>query len=284
MLEARRLPACGCRRAPLCCGRPLYDFGMLDRAEAGSGARRSTRCAPRSDAGVADRRARAELRRRLPRRAARPLPGRRGRQAAGAADVHARRVPRAKRRTTSRRGCAGKAHRARRTAITRRCIGIGRRATRCSTSIGLDYRGARRGLLRHGRLVRLRAGQVRRVAWRSASACCCRAVRAADARHADHRRRLQLPRADPPGQRPPRRCTWPRCCSWRSTTARRHRPTSTRQRRRSAGTSGSWHDDGATGHGPVAVPRPGGRRHRRVGRRRPRHRAGVRERTARGSR
>ena len=45
---------------------------------------------------------------------------------------------------------------------------------------------------------------------RAASACCCPRVRAGRRRHADRRRRLQLPRADRADDRTRRRCTWPR--------------------------------------------------------------------------
>ena len=88
----------------LCCGRPLYDFGMLDLA------RRQLRqilaaLRPEIAAGLPDGRPGAELRRGLPRRAGQPLPGGRGRPAALGADLHARRIPRP-RRASSRRGCA----------------------------------------------------------------------------------------------------------------------------------------------------------------------------------
>ncbi len=69
--------------ASLCCGRPLYDFGMLDTAKA-------LLRQILDDAAAADRGRRpgrrpgAELRRGLPRRADQPLPARRGRQAAAA--------------------------------------------------------------------------------------------------------------------------------------------------------------------------------------------------------
>ena len=33
VLRARRLPGARFRARPLCCGRPLYEFGMLDTAQ-----------------------------------------------------------------------------------------------------------------------------------------------------------------------------------------------------------------------------------------------------------
>ena len=60
--------------ASLCCGRPLYDFGMLDTAK---GLLRQILDTLRSadPGGHPGRRHGAELRRRLPRRATGPLPG-----------------------------------------------------------------------------------------------------------------------------------------------------------------------------------------------------------------
>ena len=77
----RRASRSSCPRQSLCCGRPLYDFGMLDTAKG------LLRADPRHAAagdrgGHAGRRPGAELRGRLPRRADEPLPDGRGRQAA----------------------------------------------------------------------------------------------------------------------------------------------------------------------------------------------------------
>ena len=77
---------------PLCCGRPLYDFGMLDTAKRLLRAD-PRRAAPGDRGGHAGRRPRAELRRGLPRRAAEPVPDGRGRQAAVEQTLHPQRVP-----------------------------------------------------------------------------------------------------------------------------------------------------------------------------------------------
>ena len=141
----------------LCCGRPLYDFGMLDTARSATSRTCSTALAPAHRRRAPDRRARAELRVGVPRRAAQP-DARRDEDAAvlRRADDAARRVPRegarrlhARRSSAARRSCRG-------TAITRPC------STSTSEGTALDgdgarRRGARLGLLRHGGLVRLRA-------------------------------------------------------------------------------------------------------------------------------
>ena len=77
----------------LCCGRPLYDFGMLDTAKALLREILDT-LRPEIEAGTPDRRPGAELRRGLPRRADELFPDGRGRQAAQIADLHPERVPR----------------------------------------------------------------------------------------------------------------------------------------------------------------------------------------------
>ena len=78
---------------PLCCGRPLYDFGMLETAK---GLLREILDVLRPEIEVehAGRRPRAELRGRLPRRDGEPLPDGRGRQAALGQHLHPQRVPR----------------------------------------------------------------------------------------------------------------------------------------------------------------------------------------------
>ena len=81
-------------QANLCCGRPLYDFGMLDRAEKLLLAN-SRRTLPRNRSRNPRRRTRTQLRRRLSRRAPQPLSARRTRTKAGTANVPAQRIPRA---------------------------------------------------------------------------------------------------------------------------------------------------------------------------------------------
>ncbi len=107
-------------RGHLCCGRPLYDYGFLDRAR-----RYLRRVVLSLEAEIKARTpmvgARAELRRRLPRRARQPAP--RGRPRADAEPEHlpAQRAarPAPARRATSRRG-SGAAPWSRGTATTRR--------------------------------------------------------------------------------------------------------------------------------------------------------------------
>ena len=80
-------------QAHLCCGRPLYDFGMLDRAE--SPAPRHPRPTRTRDRSRNPRhRPRAQLRRRLPRRTPQPLPPRPARPSPEQTNVPAQRIPR----------------------------------------------------------------------------------------------------------------------------------------------------------------------------------------------
>ena len=159
--------------ASLCCGRPLYDFGMLDTAK--TLLRRDPRRAAPGDRGRhAGRRPGAELRRRLPRRADEPLPDGRGRQAAlGQQTVHPERVPATegcaaivRRRSSARPWCSGHCH--------HKAIMKFDAEEAVLREDGPRLRAARLRLLRHGRLVRLRGASITTSRWRSASACCCR--------------------------------------------------------------------------------------------------------------
>ena len=87
-------------RAHLCCGRPLYDVGMLDRAKALLLQIMDELLAGNRSAH-AHRGPRAELRRRLPRRTHQPLPERRTRPRPLEASLPAQRIPRAVRQETS---------------------------------------------------------------------------------------------------------------------------------------------------------------------------------------
>ncbi len=69
------------------------------------------------------------------------------------------------------------------------------------------------GLLRHGRIVRLRRRQVRRVDGDRRIGTSAGGA-PGSGRQPDHRRRLQLPRTDRPIHRPPCACTWRRSSPW----------------------------------------------------------------------
>ena len=91
------------RERMLCCGRPLYDYGMLHLAEAPAPAA-PRRAAPRAPGGHAGGGARAELRCGVPRRAHPDAARRRGRQAAGRGSrARWASCSRARRPTSSRR-------------------------------------------------------------------------------------------------------------------------------------------------------------------------------------
>ena len=104
--------------------------------------------------------------------------------------------------------------------------------------LGLDLRAARLGLLRDGRLVRVRGRALRRLGRRRRAGAAAGRARGRR-RHAGHRRRLQLPRADRRPDRPRARCTWRRCSRWRCTKARTARPAARPRRRTSRSASGS---------------------------------------------
>ena len=71
-------------RSALCCGRPLYDFGMLDHGQAAAARRSSTRCAPRSTRACPIVGLEPSCVVGLPRRAAQPFPDDEDAQAAAA--------------------------------------------------------------------------------------------------------------------------------------------------------------------------------------------------------
>ena len=193
----RPASACMFRGSRLCCGRPLYDYGLLDLAKRHAAAdprraaRRTSRPARRSS--CSSRAALAVFRDEL----ARPVPRRRGRAARSTQQTFLLSEFLAKRRRTiaaaearaQRASCTA-------TAITRRSSKLDDEEavlrdmgldTRCSTPAAAAWpaRSASRRPLR-----RLDEGRRARAAARGA-----RARR----RHADRRRRLQLPRADRAG-------------------------------------------------------------------------------------
>ena len=168
------LQAAGARvtvpRERLCCGRPLYDFGMLDRAKAYL-QRVMDHLAPQIDAGVpivvlepsCASVFRDELRNLFPTDGAR-------RQAAET-DVPAQRVPRA-----ARAGLPAAAPRAQRASprpLPSQGADEDDRRGVVAEEDGREGDVARCRLLRHGRPVRLRRRASTTCRWRSANASCC---------------------------------------------------------------------------------------------------------------
>ena len=105
-------------RAHLCCGRPLYDVGMLDRAKSLL-LEIMDELLPEIEAAHAHRRSRTELRRRLPRRTHEPFPQGRTRASPLEASLPAQRISGAARQgfSASQTGAPGAHPRA--IAITR---------------------------------------------------------------------------------------------------------------------------------------------------------------------
>jgi hypothetical protein len=148
----------------LCCGRPLYDFGMLALAKSYL---RKILDALEDDIlrGTPVVGMEPELPGRLPRRAQRPVPERRERDAVVQAVVHAQRVPRARGLGTAAAG----APRARAEALSSPRGRRLRRRAEAPRGDGARPAVAGDGMLRNGRLLRLRALALRRLesVWRA---------------------------------------------------------------------------------------------------------------------
>ena len=188
-------------RAHLCCGRPLYDIGALDRAKALL-LQIMDELLPEIEAAHAHRRPRTELRFGLPRRTYEPFPQRRARASALKAGFSAQRISRAAgqrmfplpklaRRALIHGHCHHKAI-MKMTAEEAVLRAHGRRLHR-----------SRPRMLRHGGSVRLRKREVRHFESHRRTGTAARRPPGSD-RLAHRCRRFQLPRADRPGDRPPR--------------------------------------------------------------------------------
>ena len=207
-LPARRKRRSGCWRTPgyrvivpearLCCGRPLYDYGMLDLAKRKllAGARRA---APGDSRRHPGRRAGAELRLGVPRRDGQPAFRRRGRAAARRADQDSQRTvarhrgwkpPKLDRKALLHMHCHTRAvlnAEAEHEVLQR--DGAGCATSRKSAAADMRARSATRPTTTTSSMQGRRAGP---------AAGGSRSV----AGDADHRRRLQLPRADSPCDEP----------------------------------------------------------------------------------
>ncbi len=183
-----------------CCGRPLYDYGMLDTAKL-FWRRTLDILRPHLRDGNEDRRRRAELRRRVPRRVAEPDHGRPRREAPREAGPDPAGV-------SPRRGRGLAAPPARAQGDRARPLpppgghGLRHRA-RAPRADRARRRGARLGLLRDGGGVRLRGGALRRLGRGGGASSASRCARGS-ARGAHRRRRLLLQDADRAADRPPR--------------------------------------------------------------------------------
>ena len=179
VLEDARVPGRSSPRQSLCCGRPLYDFGMLDTAKGLLA--RDPRHAPARDRGEhAGRRPGAELRGRLPRRADRTS-SRWTRTPSGSAarHVHPQRIPREE--GPAFPAAAAQAQGPGAEALPSRARDEVRRRERGPQEARARLRAPRLGLLRHGRLVRVREPSTTTSRSPSASGGLLPAVRAADA-------------------------------------------------------------------------------------------------------
>ena len=185
-------------RERLCCGRPLYDHGMLSVAK--RQLQEILRTARRNRGRDAGRRARAQLRRGVPRRAAEPVPVRPARAEAEPADVPVERVP---------RSAAGAARPAPAGARTRssalppsRSPAARRRGCRPPAARSRFPRPRRR-VLRDGRRLRLRRRALRRLGADRRTRASVRRPRGRGRRFRGDQR-FQLPRTCTTGDRPPR--------------------------------------------------------------------------------
>ncbi len=158
-------------RSALCCGRPLYDFGLLDRAKTYlrtilQELARGDRC------GRTDGCARAKLRVRLPGRAPQSVSKRCASDATAQSDLPAIRASRIRTRVLSAASTC-EARPAPRALPSESADEDGARRV-VAAKDRRDGGGSRFRLLRHGRRVWFRSRQVRRSHRRSASGCCCR--------------------------------------------------------------------------------------------------------------
>ena len=204
-------------RQSLCCGRPLYDYGMLDTAKA---LLREIldRSAPADSRRHSDRGPGAKLHDRIPRRADESAVRRRGRKAAQQQSFILSEFLQAEGEGLS----AAQASRARRWCTA---IAITSRELHFETEVDL-LEESRASNAR----CRIRAAAewparsaTKPITTRSGSDCGERvllpAVRSAPDGRADRHRRLQLPRDDSAGDRPAGARTLRRSCRWRSEKA-----------------------------------------------------------------